>query len=468
MGAVGVLKGRVGRTAMTGTPGGTALATDRRRFKDLFGQAVGIRETAVSKTYQMGKVKVQALQNISLEIAPGEFAAILGPSGCGKSTLLSLLAGLDRPSEGHVYAAGEALDEIGESRLDDYRLRRVGTVFQSFNLVPSLTALENVALPMTLAGVPPAARRERAMRLLRLVDMHDRARFKPNRLSGGEQQRLAVARAVANGPGLILADEPTGNLDSKNGRRLMDLLLDLNRRGATLVLVTHDPNLAACADRVIHMQDGAIVDDPGGRRTLRLQCNLEPAQRMNWRAALLEGLRSLSNKPLRSLLTVIGVAIGVAAMAMILALASELGRESGGQLSIATLTTIRQAMVGLGGVGLLVAGLGIVNTMYAAVVERTREIGVLKALGARSRDVLLMFLGQASAIGLAGGVVGVLVSLAGGNLLNRSAGGQNLFKLDPIVVGGAIVVACAVSTLSGLLPALWAARQDPAVALRHS
>jgi ABC-type antimicrobial peptide transport system permease subunit len=247
----------------------------------------------------------------------------------------------------------------------------------------------------------------------------------------------------------------------------MDLRLDLNRRGATLVLVTHDPNLAACAGRVIHMQDGAIVDDPGGRRTLRLQHGLEPAHRMNWRAALVEGLRSLGNKPLRSLLTVTGVAIGVAAMAMILALASGLERASGGQLSLATLTSTRHAMVGLGGVALIVAGLGIVNTMYAAVVERTHEIGVLKALGARSRDVLLMFLGQAGAIGLAGGVLGVLLSLAVGNLLNRSAGSQGLVILDPIVLVGAVVLACAVSTVSGLLPALRAARQDPAIALRH-
>src|SRR2546425_8622608 len=174
---------------------------------DLLGEPIGIEVTKVVRVHRMGEVAVTALRGVSLSIAPGEFVAIMGPSGCGKSTLLSLIGGLDRPTEGTIVAGGREISAMRDRQLADYRLQHVGTIFQSFNLIPTLSALDNVALPMTLCGAPATERRERSRRLLEKVGLKDRIAFRPTRLSGGEQQRVSVARALANRPGLILADE---------------------------------------------------------------------------------------------------------------------------------------------------------------------------------------------------------------------------------------------------------------------
>jgi len=209
---------------------------------------------------------VTILDGVSLDVEPGQFVAITGPSGSGKSTLLGLIAGLDRPTAGSVRVDGVELASLDEDALARLRLAKIGYIFQSFHLIPTLTALENVAVPLELAGAPEAA--ARASALLEEVGLKLRVGHYPAELSGGEQQRVALARAVANQPGLLLADEPTGNLDSATGAQIIDLLLGLHRRhGTTLILVTHDPALAAHAGRVIELRDGRVVSDRATAKT---------------------------------------------------------------------------------------------------------------------------------------------------------------------------------------------------------
>ena len=683
-----------------------APAAEHDDYKDLLGQAVGLRLDSVSREFGGNdEMHVSALRNVSLEIGPCEFVSVVGPSGCGKTTLLSLMGGLDRPTNGHVYGAGLPLGELSDHDLADYRLQRVSTIFQTFNLIPSMTVEDNVALPLTLAGVEIEERRRRARHLLALVGLEHRARTRARLLSGGEQQKVAVARALANRPGLILADEPTGSLDSAAGEGVLSLLEDLNRRGATVVLVTHDPEVARRARRVVRMIDGRAIELEAGNPTIRKQEPVDPAPRLHWRDTLRVGLGSAGRRPLRTALTTTGVAIGIAAMSLIVALAGGLQGALGapalatsqvhqvevypaadaqnaafdagtlstlaaqphvsaawGQLSmsgsfatgtsaaspsskqapapssgalislaplrsssvmpaliagrlprsdkatevlltdseatamgflsaqgaigtqvvytaasgalmvpgvtrnpvthpvdlklvvvgivsgnampagapggIAPYATVRDywtqlarangwrggeystitlladsglavgglqrrvealgfqaqtfgdqfrsfedllgkmrvALLGLALVALLLACLGIANTMYTAVLERTKEIGVLKALGARRRDVLQMFVAEAAFIGLAGGLVGILIAVGLGRLGNAAvdrltqsvAGtGFDVFRTDFWAVAAGLVVAVVLSMVSGLLPALRAARQDPARALRY-
>ena len=668
-------------------------------FTDLLGQAVGIRLDSVWREFGgRDEMHVTAIKDISLQIGPCEFVSIVGPSGCGKTTLLSLMGALDKPTSGHVYAAGLPVDQLSDADAANYRLQRVSTIFQTFNLIPSMTAEANVALPLTLAGIELEERTKRARHLLKLVGLAERAKTRVSRLSGGEQQKVAVARALANRPGLILADEPTGSLDSAAGEVILRLLEDLNRRGATVVLVTHDPQVARRADRVIRMVDGRAIELERGKDTIRNQDPVTPPTRLDWRDTLNVGLRGTVRRPLRTMLTTTGVAIGIAAMTLIAALAGGLqgalsspalarsqlhqvavyptgdvaagfgsgtlttlskmqhvraawgevamtgtfvvegastasavpppgalvslpprssspdiktaaGRlptsdsatevvltdrtaidlgfrnpafaigstvdynatsgalvvsgppanpvshqlvlplqvvgiisrqympagASGGMVpySVAKdywtrlssnngwkggefanitlladsggavdglrnrltslgfqaqsfgdlfrgfedlLSRLRIALLALAVVALLLACLGIANTMYSAVLERTKEIGVLKALGARSRDVLLLFVAEAAVIGLFGGVIGtvgaVALAQAGNAAVDRLAqsvagAGIEVFQTDVVIAGVALVVAVVLSTVSGLLPAVRAARQDPSRALRY-
>ena len=219
-----------------------------------------IRAVDLTRTFEVGETTVEALRCINLEVTKGQFVALVGPSGSGKSTLLNLVGGLDRPTDGQLWIDGVELSASKEKALTDHRRRRVGFVFQSFNLLPRLTAVENVALPLMFVGVDERERTERAVQLLAQVGLSDRMDHRPTQLSGGEQQRVANARALVNRPAIILADEPTGNIDTTTGAEIMDLLRRLNRdQGVTLLLVTHDPEAAGFAEIVIQLRDGQIA-----------------------------------------------------------------------------------------------------------------------------------------------------------------------------------------------------------------
>ncbi len=218
-----------------------------------------IHTQGLTRHFEMGGQVVRALDGVDVDIQTGEFLAVMGPSGSGKSTLLYLLGGLDRPTDGHIWVAGQDVATLDETALAAYRMREIGFIFQAFHLIPTMTALENVMFPMLFAQVPPEVRVARAKALLTRVGLGERLHHKPTELSGGQQQRVAVARALANDPPTILADEPTGNLDSNTGAEIMDLLVRLNRdEGRTVIIVSHDPNVTDYATRAVHLKDGKV------------------------------------------------------------------------------------------------------------------------------------------------------------------------------------------------------------------
>jgi putative ABC transport system ATP-binding protein len=223
-------------------------------------EAEVIQATGLTKVYQMGDVEVHALRGVDISVRRGEVISIMGPSGSGKSTLMNILGCLDRPSAGEYYLDGEAVKSLNDDQLADIRNRKVGFVFQSFNLLGRQSALTNVELPMRYAGLLNG-RRERAIEALQAVGLGDRVHHRPNELSGGQQQRVAIARALVNDPAIILADEPTGNLDTTSGDEIMRILLDLNKeRGTTLIFVTHDPEISEQTERIIYLRDGLVEE----------------------------------------------------------------------------------------------------------------------------------------------------------------------------------------------------------------
>jgi putative ABC transport system ATP-binding protein len=214
----------------------------------------------IKKAYVMGKMLVPALRGVTFVVEEGELIAIFGPSGSGKSTLLHVIGGLDRPDEGVVLVDGVDLYKLGSNEIADTRLKKIGFVFQFFNLLPRLSALKNVGLPLALANVPPKKSEEKAAEILSLVGLKERVNHKPTELSGGEQQRVAIARALINNPEIILADEPTGNLDTKTGQEIVQLMKNLNeKQGKTFIIVTHDPQVAQAANRIVYLKDGKIA-----------------------------------------------------------------------------------------------------------------------------------------------------------------------------------------------------------------
>jgi putative ABC transport system ATP-binding protein len=214
----------------------------------------------VTKEYDLGRTKVPALRGVSLAVEPGEFMAVAGPSGSGKSTLLNIVGCLDHPTSGHVLVGGQDVAALGDDALSDLRARTIGFIFQTFNLIPVLSALENVEFPLLFRGGRHAGR-ERALQALEAVGLKDFARHRPDELSGGQRQRVAVARALVTDPAIVLADEPTANLDSQTGETIIDLMLDINRgAGTTFIFSTHDPKVMAHAQRVVRLSDGRIVE----------------------------------------------------------------------------------------------------------------------------------------------------------------------------------------------------------------
>ena len=215
---------------------------------------------SITKTYQLGEITVPVLKEINLSIAAGEYVAIMGASGSGKSTLMNIIGCLDRATSGHYVLEGNNLTTLNDDELAYVRNQRIGFVFQQFNLLPRATALENVMVPMVYANVPKSVRRERAKQALIRVGLEDRMNNRPNQLSGGQQQRVAIARALVNRPALVLADEPTGALDTQTSHDVMNLLTELNEQGITIVIVTHEPDIAAQTKRIIRVQDGYVVN----------------------------------------------------------------------------------------------------------------------------------------------------------------------------------------------------------------
>jgi len=277
-----------------------------------------IRLIEVCRHFKLGSADVKALDKINLEIGQGEFVALVGPSGSGKSTLLNLLGGLDRPTSGKLNIKGLGLQDATETELTIHRRHNVGFIFQSFNLLPTMSALENVALPLMLSGVPLKERLATAADLLKRVGLEHRLDHRPTEMSGGEQQRAAIARALVNNPQLILADEPTGNLDSGTGNEVMQLLRNLNvESGVTLIVVTHDPEIAAYADRVIYLRDGGIEKIEGTKNTPShkvvpdTQLELTFNGGLSLRDLARTALDNLRRRPVRNILTASGVLIGI-------------------------------------------------------------------------------------------------------------------------------------------------------------
>lgn len=242
------------------TPAAAPLPTPAPAVEDLV-----VRLERVHKTYVMGAEEVHALAGVSVAFTRGDFWALMGPSGSGKSTMLNVLGCLDRPTAGRYYLDGQLVSELEDNALSDYRLRRLGFIFQSFNLIPQLTVQENIELPLYYLGWEDARMSERARELAAMVGLGERLRHRPTELSGGQQQRVAIARALANDPAILLADEPTGNLDSATGEQIMKLLSELNAQGKTIIMVTHEPDIAAHATSRLHMRDGLIERIEGGR-----------------------------------------------------------------------------------------------------------------------------------------------------------------------------------------------------------
>jgi len=215
----------------------------------------------IGKSYRMGEMEISALSGVSLSVQKGELIAIMGPSGSGKSTLMNVLGCLDRPTNGTYLFEDREISSLSDDELAHVRNAKIGFVFQSFNLLPRFTALKNVEMPLIYSGIPAKGRTERAIPIMEMVGLGDRMEHKPAELSGGQQQRVAIARALVNDPPLLLADEPTGNLDSRSGAEILNILVDLNKRGVTIMIVTHDHDVAVRCKRIINLKDGGVVGD---------------------------------------------------------------------------------------------------------------------------------------------------------------------------------------------------------------
>ena len=229
--------------------------------EDLIVRGLVVKTEGLWKTYEMGAEQVQALRGVDLEIPKGEYVAIMGPSGSGKSTLMNLIGCLDTPTRGKYWLAGRLVSELEDDELAYIRNKEIGFVFQTFNLLPRATALHNVELPLIYNGTPAEERIARAKRTLEMVDLADRMLHKPNELSGGQRQRVAIARALVNSPSILLADEPTGNIDSQTGAEIMRIFVRLHEQGNTIILITHERDIAAYAHRIIHLRDGKVESD---------------------------------------------------------------------------------------------------------------------------------------------------------------------------------------------------------------
>src|SRR5690625_2117609 len=334
----------------------------------------------VAKIYTSGAMDVRALDQVSLRIHAGEFVAIVGQSGSGKSTLMNIVGCLDRPTEGSYRVGGTPVAELDSDQLAELRRNTFGFVFQRYNLLPSVSAAENVELPAIYAGLSKQQRRERALLLLSRLGLAERSHHKPNQLSGGQQQRVSIARALMNGAEVILADEPTGALDSQSGQEVLALLQQLHAEGHTILLITHDAEVASHAERIVQFKDGRIVSDTGAATTTARPARPGTKQRQTpWLADLTEAvkmaLRSLRANLFRSSLTLLGVIIGVAAVVAMLAIGN--GSKQQVMTSIEAMGT-NLLLVRPGAPG--VRGTGDNATLTAADAQALQEIETIAVI----------------------------------------------------------------------------------------
>lgn len=371
----------------------------------------------ISRTYGSPPFQFSALRPTSLDIEQGEFVAIVGASGSGKSTLLNLLGLLDSPSSGRLFFEGRDCTTLGRDALARIRNRRIGYIFQQYHLLPRLSALHNVELPLIYAGEPRGNRRKRSEAALESVGLLSKADSLPAKLSGGEQQRVAVARALAADPAVLLADEPTGALDTASGQEVLRLIQQLHDDGRTIVMVTHDLHIASQAPRVIHMKDGAVVADE------------------NPVAAIFQRV----------------MALPAAAAAFAAAQSST--------------RTVALLLGSVAAISLIVGGISIMNIMLVCVTERTSEIGLRLAIGARPRDIRRQFLVEAAALSTAGGLAGVALGSVSAWLVARTFGWPVL--IQPATIVAAIALAAGFGVTFGWYPARRAATLQPVQALRR-
>ncbi len=452
---------------------------------------ISLRE--VDRTYQMGDSVVRALDHVDLNVEEGDYLCIMGPSGCGKSTMLNLLGCLDQPTDGDYFLGGENVSDLDDNTLSALRGRRLGFIFQSYNLIPQLTVLENIELPMFYQGVSERESRRRAIELAERVGLGDRAGHRPTELSGGQQQRVAIARALANDPLVILADEATGNLDTKSGEEILAIFAELNAEGKTLIFVTHDDDMARRGNRIIRLRDGKVEKDErikDGRKESadwKEKSETIPAGRsfastLNLKRSVLLGLKSLWLHRLRSLLTALGIVFGVSSVIAMLAIGEGASFEAQEQIrKLGSQNVIVRSVKPPGknessGNRSFVIEYGVtardVNQILATIpgikmVVPNREIGdyvrhKTRRVDARISGVIPIFPEMRNRKLIEGRFFSLLEMRAKQNVcvLNREAA-ERLFPLDPIV-GGTVKLAATYYRVIGVLDAAVALPEEEA------
>lgn len=452
------------------------------------GDGVMFKAEAVSKAYQVGDIEADVLRNISFHIDRGEFVSILGLSGCGKTTLLNILAGIERCNIGSIRYEGEELCMFTDDQWTQWRRRHIGYIFQTFNLIDFMTARDNVALAIRLNGTGSELRNKRAMELLALVGLEDKADYLPNQLSGGQKQKVAIARALANNPDILLADEPTGSVDSKTATEIMKMLRDINKqRKVTIIIATHNPKLAELTDHRLSLVDGRIVADElikhkeektaKGTAALVLQQMLGTSVKgkMTFLSAVSLALMNISTKRQRTILTSMGAAIGVmgALLTFGIGFKTRTGILSEEEQMLSNQTMISVTLMLLTGISFIASGIMITLVTHMGIVERTKEIGIMKAIGFSEKDILQVFTSEGGLMGLLAGVLGVVFASIFGmgiNIFTRIVYPMihiSLYHVNGLQILFCIILSMGVAIFCANFTAKRASRMDPVESLGY-